>query len=722
MFPDCPLKAKHHYLMHYPDLILHFGPLIRLWTLRFESKHCYFKQCARRLHNFKNLCSSLAERHQLLQAYLSTGKLFFPNIQVVGLASNFEERLYSHEIQQAVSRTLANRKNTTELSAVVYKNTKYSKGLAVAVAETDHGILFGKIVLILLDQSRIHLILEKHQSVLLVDVGVRYLTLQGGYICVDIDSVTMPETVVDTIIAALPKLDEDRLKALVERLLLVVGVEEVSDLSYVKEDDIKDILTPLQCRKLVDAFQRRESALEPQTIILTPLQSPSQPSTIPPVPYPPQYPPNWITTFHVPWEKMAPTLRQAISTEKRAAHSDRLQMIRVIVDEIRIHCPNPTRAECSPIAKNIVAQYPKTFSDVTDEGELLGCGYTSLLNQIKTRVEHINRGNTLSRIRRLKRTNENEGDTSQSKNTRNQVDSYGCINWQPHNLPEGETLDSLEVKRQMLVTLYRKEGPRGAESMKVDDLMHITYLQQRQFINSNPPPRLDDVMQEWPFLFQKRWLLCHFEKLTGIDILSRLTMAIQNKGRRIINYFQHQKLKWRGEIQSLLTEMENDSRTLQDQDLMATSVVLLLMAFFREAMESLFILADVTATQADIEAQQGIPDTPRLIMLGHSIMTASKWMLSIEGNIILTLDSSDTFITAFAVIFASYYIFNIEYQESAACTLELVQRFLVRINPEDGNGVSKRIKRVVQRKVTAINPHFSSFIRSLMEFEWKTSN
>lgn len=61
----------------------------------------------------------------------------------------------------------------------------------------------------------------------------------------------------------------------------------------------------------------QESALEQQTIILTPLQSPSPPSTISPLPHPPQCPPNWITTLHVPWEKMAPTLRQAISTEKK---------------------------------------------------------------------------------------------------------------------------------------------------------------------------------------------------------------------------------------------------------------------------------------------------------------------------------------------------------------------------------------------------------------------
>ena len=108
--------------------------------------------------------------------------------------------------------------------------------------------------------------------------------------------------------------------------------------------------------------------------------SPSPPSPPSPVPHPALFPPNWITTFHVPWEKMAP-IQKAISMKQRAAQSDRLLMIRwVIVDAIRMHCPNPTRAECTQIAKNIVAQYPKTFADITDEGDLLGCGYTSLLN------------------------------------------------------------------------------------------------------------------------------------------------------------------------------------------------------------------------------------------------------------------------------------------------------------------------------------------------------
>ena len=45
LFPAQKLRPKHHYLIHYPALILKLGPLIRLWTMRFESKHSYFKRC-----------------------------------------------------------------------------------------------------------------------------------------------------------------------------------------------------------------------------------------------------------------------------------------------------------------------------------------------------------------------------------------------------------------------------------------------------------------------------------------------------------------------------------------------------------------------------------------------------------------------------------------------------------------------------------------------------
>ena len=97
----------------------------------------------------------------------------------------------------------------------------------------------------------------------------------------------------------------------------------------------------------------------------------------------------------------------------------------------------------------------------------------------------------------------------------------------------------------------------------VDNIMHVTYLQQRKLINSSPPPRISDV-HEWPFLLQKRWLCSHFEKLTGIELASRLTEALHSKGRRIINYFTHQRFKWRSDIQSLLTKSLVSKRKVYD--------------------------------------------------------------------------------------------------------------------------------------------------------------
>uniref|UniRef100_A0A8C9ZBY0 Uncharacterized protein n=1 Tax=Sander lucioperca TaxID=283035 RepID=A0A8C9ZBY0_SANLU len=46
-----------------------FGPLIALWTMRFEAKHSFFKQVARHTNCFKNITRSLAIKHQFMLAY-----------------------------------------------------------------------------------------------------------------------------------------------------------------------------------------------------------------------------------------------------------------------------------------------------------------------------------------------------------------------------------------------------------------------------------------------------------------------------------------------------------------------------------------------------------------------------------------------------------------------------------------------------------------------------
>ena len=145
LFPDEQVTPKHHYLAHYPSLIQQFGPLIRVWTLRFESKHGYFKACVRRLKNFKNVCSTLADRHQLLQAYLHEGS-FFPPVLMVDAVIEFVVENYSEKVQHVVCQFAFNRSNTVVASKAIYKGTTYRTNMLVVLEETGDGFMLGSLL------------------------------------------------------------------------------------------------------------------------------------------------------------------------------------------------------------------------------------------------------------------------------------------------------------------------------------------------------------------------------------------------------------------------------------------------------------------------------------------------------------------------------------------------------------------------------------------------
>ncbi|KAG1932748.1 hypothetical protein F2P79_021000 [Pimephales promelas] len=83
----------------------------------------------------------------------------------------------------------------------------------------------------------------------------------------------------------------------------------------------------------------------------------------------------------------------------------------------------------------------------------------------------------------------------------------------------------------------------------------------------------------------------------------------------------------------------------------------------------------MSATAAEVEKSSTLPDSLRLIVLGE-ILTATQWMLSIEGQVVL--NQHPNFMAEFAALFATYYNFNLVYQHEASCTLEFVQRCLPR--------------------------------------------
>ncbi|KAF3839576.1 hypothetical protein F7725_018293 [Dissostichus mawsoni] len=80
------------------------------------------------------------------------------------------------------------------------------------------------------------------------------------------------------------------------------------------------------------------------------------------------------------------------------------------------------------------------------------------------------------------------------------------------------------------------------------------------------------------------------------------------------------------------------------------------------------------------------------------VTTGRRWMITLEGRVIFE-GITPTFLTGLAAVFAIYYVFNLQYQEEAACTLEFIQRRFTGINPERG---TKAIRGKVVSKKTGV--------------------
>ena len=82
-FPTYKLRPKHHFIEHYPQMIKIFGPLVDVWTMRFEGKHSFFKKVVHETRNFKNLQKTLAVRHQKMMAFhLDSSSFFKPHLEI----------------------------------------------------------------------------------------------------------------------------------------------------------------------------------------------------------------------------------------------------------------------------------------------------------------------------------------------------------------------------------------------------------------------------------------------------------------------------------------------------------------------------------------------------------------------------------------------------------------------------------------------------------------
>lgn len=125
------LKPKHHFLVHYPSVIISSGPIRNMMCFRNEAKHKGFKQYAHIITSRKNICYTLCVKSYLQFSNDMLSNIFFKT-EVIGQfhLSDIRSRNYFKKIIQPLN--IDSDFKLMVSSSVIIKGTHYKTGQFVA--------------------------------------------------------------------------------------------------------------------------------------------------------------------------------------------------------------------------------------------------------------------------------------------------------------------------------------------------------------------------------------------------------------------------------------------------------------------------------------------------------------------------------------------------------------------------------------------------------------
>ena len=183
LFPNIHLRPKHHYLSHYPELILQFGPLLKVWTMRFESKHRFFKRAIRYILNFINVLKSLSIKHELLQSLIRLGADSRMQMEIHDL-SHFQINFYNKEIQVVIQEAGLS-KSIDQCSKITVKGTQYKQGHVLLLGQSGYryNIRLGKICIFLFNEDNIYILYEEIENNFIPYLNAYEVGKVKSYVC-----------------------------------------------------------------------------------------------------------------------------------------------------------------------------------------------------------------------------------------------------------------------------------------------------------------------------------------------------------------------------------------------------------------------------------------------------------------------------------------------------------------------------------------------------------
>lgn len=185
LFPNVSLRPKHHFGSHYSEMCLLFGVPVKVWTLRFESKHTFFTRSWKSSNNSINFLKTLSFKHEYFQSWVRSGGGVQCEIES-GARTPFVLGLFPQSVKDALKS--CNVRDADSCEHVSVKGTLYKKGNVVILGSASpFGDCFnvGIIHLILIDSfEEVRFLVKKAKASLKYKVGTYKINLSNAFECV----------------------------------------------------------------------------------------------------------------------------------------------------------------------------------------------------------------------------------------------------------------------------------------------------------------------------------------------------------------------------------------------------------------------------------------------------------------------------------------------------------------------------------------------------------
>ena len=261
--------------------------------------------------------------------------------------------------------------------------------------------------------------------------------------------------------------------------------------------------------------------------------------------------------FKLDWKRVyncRAGVREKLKKGLRLDPEDRRKVVAEIVDQVCQKIPRANRATYETIYRDhLLPKYKTSFEEVLGAygAEVKTTG--GILKQLKDKHDNNKRPNRKVQL------------TVQERETPRCKAAVGCIRWRMVNYPEGETEETLQGKKEELKTMYSTVRPQHFDVDKIKTNMTLTYKLQREMINANMEKAMEeqrlkqqrgkrqkqeedpdnpedvvniqDVRDEFPFLFTNNGMSLHYQMLVGINVQESLQKFVDTELNLFVEYF-----------------------------------------------------------------------------------------------------------------------------------------------------------------------------------------